>query len=181
MTLTVQSATPPDADTLAGIEAEVWRDAYPALVPRGYLIVRLAPQRRRAIWRRRLATPAKRIRIVVAREDTDGDIIAYATFGPSRWPALAFEGEIHELYVRPGHQGRGHGRALVGWIAERLLEARVSSLCVEVLTGNNSRFFYEALGGRLAAHGEHALAGVTLPTLVYGWQDVGMLAKANAV
>lgn len=179
MSLVIRSAKPRDADALARIEAEVWRDAYPSLVPDRYLTATLAPERRRGVWLRRLAG-AGRSRTVVAHDGDGGETVGYATFGPSRWPLLPFGGEIYELYLRPDHQGHGYGRALCVWIADRFLEIRIASACVEVLAGNHSRFFYETLGGRLVAHGAHTLAGVRLPTLIYGWDDVRALARAAA-
>lgn len=179
MALVIRTAKPKDANALAHMEAEVWRDAYPALVPDRYLTVTLAPERRRGVWRRRLMG-AERSRTVVALDGDSGETAGYATYGPSRWPLLPFGGEIYELYLRPDHRGRGHGRTLCVWIAERFQEVRIASACVEVLAGNHSRFFYETLGGRLVAHSAHTLAGVRLPTVIYGWDDVRALARATA-
>ena len=49
---------------------------------------------------------------------------------------------------------------------------------VEVLEGNPSRFFYEAMGARMIALQCQRFAGRDLPTYVYAWSDIRALAGA---
>ena len=173
MSLVVRNARPADAAGIARVECEAWRDAYPTLVPERYLIDVLDETRRTAYWRRRLGHAAeKKIVLAVA----SGRILGYAVYGRCRLRRLPFAGEIYELYLLPGQRGRGLGRRLCAEVAELLAKDGVASLCVEVLEGNPSRFFYEALGGRLAARNTHPFGGRPLPTLIYGWDDITVVA-----
>ena len=166
MAVQVRTAAWADARTLAQVEAEAWRDAYAALLPERVLVHGFDVRRRARVWRHRLAG-GEGGRIVVAA-DGPGRVVGYATHGPSRLGTWA-EGQVYELYVRPDRQDQGLGRRLWSAATARLAAAGVASMCVEVLDGNPSRYFYEALGGRLAARGSHVFAGTPLPTLIYVW------------
>ncbi len=177
MPLVVRNAHLADAAGIARVECEAWRDAYPTLVPKRYLLDVLEETRRTAFWRRRLSHGAEK-RIVIAA--ASGDILGYAVFGRCRLRCLPFGGELYELYLMPEERGWGLGRRLCAETAERLAKDGVTSLCVEVLEGNPSRYFYEALGGRLAARNSHPFAGRPLPTLIYGWDDITVIAGEAA-
>ena len=107
-------------------------------------------------------------------------VVGYAVFGRCRNAHLPPGAELYELYLHPDHQGRGLGRRLMTAVAERIERWGQAALCVEVLEGNPSRFFYEALGGRLAARKSHTFAGQSLPTLVYAWNDLADLIAGDA-
>ena len=112
----------------------------------------------------------------MAAWERPGRIAGYATCGPCRLGRLPFAGQLFEIYLATDYQGLGLGRRLTVAAARHFLGQGVGSMCVEVLQGNSNRFFYEALGARLAARGTHAYAGIDLPTFIYGWSDLSRLA-----
>ena len=180
-TAAIRQARPGDAGGIAGVEVETWRDAYPTLVPRAFLIHRLDARLGAERWRRRIAGGES----VIVAATAGGRIVAYATWGPARiasgLPAEARgakAGQLYELYVAPGARERGIGRRLMREAAARMLAAGMAAMAVEVLEGNPARWFYEALGGRLAARGRHGFAGKRLPTAVYAWDDLRALVGA---
>jgi GNAT superfamily N-acetyltransferase len=165
-----------DAEALAGVEIDCWRDAYPDLVPTGYLIHSLDHRQRAATRRRRLKRAADNTLVAVTRDRRR--VVGYATYGSTRLPSLPFANEVYELYVMADFRGFGIGRQLCQSVAQRLIRKGIQSLCVEVLERNGSRFFYEAIGGRLAGRRDHPFAGTLLPTIIYGWADLQALAGA---
>jgi hypothetical protein len=60
-----------------------------------------------------------------------------------------------------------------------LRQKGAQSLTVEVLEGNPSRFFYEALGGKVARRKNRPFAGLRLPSLIYGWDNLGVLVTED--
>jgi len=168
-----------DAFGVARVEINAWRDAYPTLLPQRYLVKGLNLARCCSGWRRRLDQGRGNILVMETDEPMD-EIVGFATFGPSRKRNLPYMGEINELYLLPDYQGYGLGRRLCIAAADKLSRDGLSSICVEVLEGSPSRFFYETMGGRLAARARHPLAGMILPTLIYGWDDVSQLAVTPA-
>ena len=171
----LRMARPADASEIARVEVEAWRDTYPLLLPEAYLVVGLDLVERVRAWRRRLGRRSQET-ILVAVDGDDG-VVGYAAFGPDRRRGRG--GELYELYVLTDHQERGLGRALCEAVADHLRQHGRRSLKVEVLDGNSSRFFYETLGGRLAARRQQRFAGRDLPTLVYVWDDARIAAAAK--
>ncbi len=171
----VRYARANDADGIARVEIEAWRDAYATLLPRRYLVDALDLARCAEGWRRRLSRRQTGTFVI----DTGGRfsrIVGYTSCGASQDRGLPFKGEIKELYLLPDYQGRGMGRRLCSTAAARLAADGHKSMCVEVIEGSPSRFFYEALGARLVARARHPLAGTMLPTLIYGWDDLTIMA-----
>ncbi len=177
--MVVREAGLPDAQGVARVEIEAWRDTYPTLLPSAHLVGGLDMARRTAFWRHRLSNRSP-IRTVVGAVNSPRRIAGYATWGPCRVGALPFGGQLYELYLLPDDQGRGLGRLLCAAVGERLLKAGITSMCVEVLEGNPNRFFYEAMGGRLTARARHPFAGTVLPTLIYAWDDLELLVGERA-
>jgi ribosomal protein S18 acetylase RimI-like enzyme len=84
-------------------------------------------------------------------------------------PELGFDAEIYALAVRPGHQGHGHGQALLRAAAADLSAAGYGSLAIRVRAVNErARRFYTSLGG--------ILAGKVPPDQVfYSWTEIAAL------
>lgn len=169
-----------DAYRIAQVEIEVWRDTYPALLPSEYLVDRLDIVRIAALWARRLEERAfaRCCRIAV---DPDAGIVGYITFGAPRERDVSFDSEIYEVYVLTDFQNHNIGRRLCAEAANALREQGAHSLMVEVIDGNPARFFYETLGAKFSARKDRPFAGLRLPSLIYGWNDLdALLTKRSA-
>ena len=177
MSLSIRPAATADADAIARIHVDTWRDAYPTLLPDGYLAERLSEARQRAAWRHRLGRSAGGETVLVAAA-SDGTIVGYAVFGRCRRRGMSAMGEVYELYVAPGHQDHGAGRRLLTAAMARMRRAGTKSAVVEVLAGNPARFFYERLGAAISGTATRSFAGRRLDTVIYIWRDIAAPAKS---
>jgi len=177
-------ARPEDAVAIAPVHVASWRDTYPGLIPEDFLLRRLSVPRSAAQWQAALLRPGSGHATLVA-EVSAGDggstpvasaVVGFASAGPARQRG-SFAGELYALYVLPDYQGDGLGRLLVNRIAQRLLGNGIDSMYVEVLEGNPSRFFYEAMKGVRLAQRDLQFAGTRLPVVLYGWTDLIALAS----
>jgi L-amino acid N-acyltransferase YncA len=169
----IDRARPQDARAIAVIHVEVWRNAYPGLLPdhtlAGLSVGRLAPQYEAAI---RFGGG-----VLVART-AQGRVVGFATASP-REAAGPAEGEVHTLYVHDDWRERGIGRLLLKEAARNLLRCSCRSLFLWVLADNPSRWFYQHLGGRPALRGTTRVGGRLLPQLAMVWDRIELLADGD--
>ena len=155
MGVTVRPARDGDAEAIAGVHVETWRDAYAGLLPQEVLDG-LSRRRQTRRWRRAIRKPETELGQVFVAE---GDAIA--GFGS----ASRETGEITTLYVRPVMQGRGVGRTLF----RRMRAFLQGPVSLWVLDGNPAAGFYERLGGRPGARATVERWGFELGRTRYCW------------
>lgn len=130
---------------------------------------------------REIAEGARHEQCIYVALDEAGEVVGLAVGGIPRADGPEDTGEVHMLYVRESHQGRGHGRRLVGAVAAHLAQRGRHALVIGCLIANApARRFYEALGGCLIGEREYDEEGVMLPEVVYGWADIRALVAADS-
>jgi len=143
--LNIRHATAADAHAIAGIHVAGWRVAYRGLMPDSVLDA-ITVEQRRGFWKGVLSKPGVS---KVAVGETDGAVVGFCSYGPTRDADDASVAEIYALYVEPAKWRQGFGRALCQH-AEREAAAREQeAMTLWVVKGNDpSRRFYERLGYR---------------------------------
>lgn len=172
----LRAAGPADAAELAQLHYDVRVATYTGHIPQAALDAD-SVERRRAIWEERVADPARRI---VLAEDA-ARLVGLACAGPmperpnGHDPIPGYDAYLYSLYVDPGRQGSGLGKALLGAVAARLVADEFRALALHTVAAVPARYFYEHLGARLLRAEEAHAAGVHWTTLVYGWHDLAAL------
>jgi ribosomal protein S18 acetylase RimI-like enzyme len=178
-----------DAPAMARVFVDTFRAAHRGQMPDWLLETRTYKTSERG-WAETIAElegQAKPEVCVLVAEDEAGEIVGVAMAGPAKpWDddRAARDprptGEVYVLYVDPGRQRRGVGRALVGRVAMFLAGRGSRRLLIGVLVVNApARRFYEALGGRVLGHRPFEDEGVLLDEAVYAWPDVGVLLPGH--
>src|ERR1700680_562700 len=96
-TLTIRKARPADAESVARIYVESWRDTYPLVLP-GRLLSHMTGEGQRRRWRNAIAIAAREA--VYVAEDKD-KIVGMTSMGRARDSGLGYDAEIYTLYVDP--------------------------------------------------------------------------------
>jgi len=177
LALQIRQARHDDAATIAQVYIDSWHDAYPGVLPAS-LLHAMTPRGQTARWQ--AAIRAQGRESVLVAENTRHGIVGMASLGPSRDPALGFDGEVYTLYVDPAHYGRGAGRALLRGAFLTLSRSEMSSCVIWAHARNHARFFYEAMGGRLVAERTARLMGETVPEAAFGWKTLALAEKSPA-
>src|SRR5712671_8083802 len=173
--ITIRSARPEDARSIAKLHVETWRATYAGMLSAPYLVGLSAP-RQELGWRNVILREPRDVRIAVGQGDA---ILGFGSCGPNRGDRR-FAGEVFTLYVAPDWQNQGIGRRLLIALFRRLVAAGRSSAIVWVLRDNPARFFYERLGGHQVSRKPLAVGGAAVEATAYGWRDLpGFLAAVS--
>ena len=171
--VTVGPAEPADAAGIAGVHVDVWRTAYPGMLPDHTLAGLSRP---RIAWHYERAI-RRGDGVLVAR--SGGLVIGFATL--SRRPAGApGDGEVETLYVLDDWRERGIGRSLMQAAARALRALSCRSLFLWVLAENPSRWFYQRLGGRPARHSTTRVGGASVPRVAFVWDPIERLIGGSS-
>jgi GNAT superfamily N-acetyltransferase len=135
----IRDAVPGDELAVAGVHVRSWQGAYRGLIDDEFLDA-LRPEDRAARYAFGCADPASP-RTFLAEED--GDLLGFATIGPSRDADAPGRGELYALYVDPDRWRGGTGRLLLVESRRRLREAGHDEAILWVLRGNEmaERFY----------------------------------------
>jgi ribosomal protein S18 acetylase RimI-like enzyme len=175
--LSIREATLNDVGAIARVDVETWRITYAGVLP-DHLLVGLDTRQRTALWSRFVShRPGDTL---TAHDDT-GTVIGFGSCGARKERDTPFQGEIFTLYVTPDWQDQGIGRSLLIALFRRLRGCRVSSVVVWVLADNPARFFYERVGGKLAARRVIQVGGRDVEALGYGWPDLDAAIAAGGI
>src|SRR5215216_1824723 len=104
--VSIRHAKPEDAEGLARVFEQAWREAYQGIIP-GLALERMLA-RRGARWWQSTVSRGRPLAVL----DIGQGIAGYISYGRCRDRALPAKGEIDELYLAPEYQGLGFGRRL---------------------------------------------------------------------
>lgn len=177
-TITIRPAEPADAQAIASVQTVSWRTTYAGLVPDEFL-ANMDVNRRAAVWHTWLTDSSRRQCFFVA-EDSDGQVVGFASGGPERDGNPVYKGELSAIYILEAYHGQGIGRRLVQAVADWLHNQHYHNMIIWVLAGNSSGIgFYEAIGGQRVGSKNIEIGGETLEEIAYGWLDITPLLPST--
>lgn len=156
-----------DAKGIAKVHVDSWQTTYKNIVPDEYLN-QLTYERREQLWRSNLVND-----LVFIAENKANEIVGFSSGGEERTGKYpGYSGELYAIYILKEYQRNGLGQLLFEPVIEDLLQKNISTMIIKVLEDNNSRLFYEALGGKQIDTVEETISGKKLNECVYGWDDI---------
>lgn len=165
----IRWSTDRDADSLAALHRDAWRNAYAGIIP-GLTLERMLATRGPGWWRRAHERGMQALLVEIGEPGETPTVAGYATLGRWRGPGGVAEGEIYELYLRPEAQGIGLGRRLFEAARGELRRHGLTRLQVWALADNAAACrFYAAMGGRPASQARQRLGDRELEKVGYRW------------
>lgn len=158
---------------MARVHVASWQTTYAGIIPHEHLAT-LSVEERVETWRGVLDAGVSRVYVA----EVKGQVVGFASGGPSRWADLPYDGELYALYLLAGHQRSGLGRRLVAAVADGLRGIGLRSLVVWVLARNPACRFYERLGGEPVGRHDEMIAGIFYEERAYGWPRLDALLDA---
>lgn len=116
MAVVIREPRPEDAERIAAVHVDTWKETYIDLLPEGFFTEEHSGMRRE-MWTRILAEQRSQWSIRVA--EVDGEIIGFAMAGPAQDAAESAEPAdlpsrtLYTLYVLRSQHGTGAGQALL--------------------------------------------------------------------
>ncbi|MFE4523726.1 GNAT family N-acetyltransferase [Cytobacillus firmus] len=163
----IRAAKLSDASGIAKVHVDSWRTTYKDIIPQAFLD-NLSYQRREELWTNKIPKGN-----VFVAENSEGEIVGFSSGGKERSGKFRnYQGELSSIYILKEFQGQGIGKSLIKPVIKELERAGMYNMLVFVLEENNSRLFYEAIGGKIIDEVEVEIAGKTLNELVYGWDNI---------
>ena len=162
--MNIRPARPDDADAIARINVETWRDAYAGILP-DRMLVNVSISREKGGWS---STLLIRYRVYIAETENYG-IVGFGRCRPQRLSNIKSEGEVYTLYFSSDFQGRGFGSSLMAFMFGALARDGRKFVIVWVFGENPFKYFCEAIGGRKIAERDERLWGESIPEIAYAW------------
>lgn len=172
MSLVIRNPRLEEAQALANVHVQSWRETYAGLLPSAYL-ESLRWQDREPMWRETIAVANRHFESAF----DDDAAVAVSLAGPAIEfdPAIA-DGQLYVIYVLKSHQRRGLGRRLLANAADYWRNQGGDRLGLLVLTANRGACaFYEALKGRAVATQRSSVAGMEIEETLYVFDDLSKL------
>ncbi|MEM9831075.1 MAG: GNAT family N-acetyltransferase [Bacteroidota bacterium] len=171
--ITYREAYLDEAETIARLHAESWRQHYRGILQDTYLDQNVNTDRLQ-VWQRRFQHPKETQHIIIATDAKTvcGFACTYAQ-DDNRYGAL-----LDNLHVLPNWQGRGIGQKLIQLTAQWVYQHdATSSLYLWVFEENTkARAFYEQIGGTIAEKSTvENPGGGTASVLRVIWPDLSVI------
>lgn len=163
---TVRHATLHDAEVIEGIRIATWKACYRGLLPDTYLDDLKVESQRVDQIRKGIRRTDDAVRLVAVAES---QVIGMGAAGSPEEPEpVPHVGELYVLYVLPGWQGHGIGRALLKRLTSGLHARGYHTAILWTLRDRAStRRFYEANGWSFDGTEDEWGEGFTVPIVRY--------------
>ena len=177
--MTVRPGRVDDAPAVGRVHVRSWQGAYAHVLPPERL-ADLSIEARAAGWREWLEAARPRSAMVVA--ERGGDVVGFASVGPTEDADAPDLGEVYAIYVLPEAWGTGVGRELMTAAVEALTAAEFAEAILWVLDDNpRARRFYERGGWRLDGGSKpYTLLGVEVRVVRYRLEPSSHGASARS-
>lgn len=163
----IRWSTRDDAESLAVLHRDAWRNAYAGIIP-GVALERMLAARGPSWWRRMHGLGMRALVLDLSAQNPR--TAGYATLGRLRAAASAPMGEIYELYLRPEAQGIGLGRRLFAAARDELGRHGLVRLHVWALAENATACrFYRAMGGQPSTRACQRIGDRDLEKIGFRW------------
>lgn len=172
MTLKFRRPTSDEAEVMAALHVQCWRETYVDYLP-PELMATFTAEKRLPLWQAVIPNMQKFVLVAF-----DGDVpVGFVISGLSHEKYIEDQdGNLDTIYLAASHYRRGIGRELISRAAKDWLHNGGKSITVGVLAENvRARSFYESLGAKLVRLTTYNWDGHELPDAIYVFEDLPAL------
>lgn len=166
----IREATLDDAEGIARVHVDSWRETYAGIVPTEHLRA-LSYDKRAEQWRKMLQEEKRPARVFVAEKG--GVVKGFASVGRTRIADMPLEGELYAIYLLKEVQGLGLGKKMFEKAQKSLKLDNIKTMYLWVLKDNPTLAFYRHMGGREFACQKINIGGTDLEEIAMAWERNG--------
>ena len=163
----IREATVADAEAIARVHVDCWREAYAKILPAEYLNT-LSWEKRAEHWHKMFQEEQTPWRVLVAEEE--GNIKGFVSIGPARKSNFDIGGELYALYTLKQIQGRGVGKKLFEKARNSLALSGIMGMYLWVFKDNPALAFYKHMGGKELTRQTVNIGGVDVEEVAMTWE-----------
>ncbi|MGP4079653.1 GNAT family N-acetyltransferase [Pseudalkalibacillus sp. R45] len=163
----IRRAEREDIGKIAEVHVGSWKTTYRGIVSDGFLDS-LSPEQKISQWTRNLEQDDP----ILLVADEAGQVVGFVSAGKSRSDHLPFKAEIYAIYILKEFQRKGIGKALVKAAVAEFKSRGWDSMLIWVLEENESKHFYEKMGGKEAGRDQLQIEGKFHTEIAFGWADL---------
>jgi ribosomal protein S18 acetylase RimI-like enzyme len=163
-----------DAEAVAMLHVQVWRETYGHIAPAEVVAVLSSLELRIDRWRGMLAGRES----CTLLAELGGRIVGFGRCGAPSDPVFGARGEVKQLFVDGAYARRGVGRALLGGLARELNRQDFKAVGLGVVKENEKAIaFYSALGAESADRYRDAGPLWRSDNVLMVWEDASTLTR----
>ncbi|SES09413.1 GNAT family N-acetyltransferase [Salisediminibacterium halotolerans] len=176
--MNIRQADISDAQAMARIHVDCWKQAYEGILPED-LLRSLSYEDRAKRWEENIEEATSGGSMIYVAEDPELGVIGFVLGGTMRDATMRmrYTGEIYGIYVWPRYQRMGIGRALFEKMAAFLDAIHHARAGVWILADHPDRPFFEKLGAEEVYKKNEKVRDADHVTLAYGIEDLSAFAE----
>lgn len=138
-TLSIRIAEPDDLNTIGFLAQQIWPSTYRSILSDEQLEYMMNLFYSPASLKKQIQEEKH---VFVIAEEGD-EPLGFASFSNTE---TAGHFKLHKIYILPGQQGKGIGKAIIDFVLEQVKLLGANRLLLNVNRFNKARFFYERFG-----------------------------------
>lgn len=165
----IREARYEDAEWIARVHIQSWKETYTWIISGEYLANRKLNDKIKE-WEEILVKKQK-IAWNFIVETKEGEVVGFASWWKARTEIGGYKWELYCIYILKEHQWHNLGYLLTQKICSILFHNGMLNMMVAVLEDNSSKYFYTKYGAKLLRKVSEKIWEQELIEEIYGWDD----------
>lgn len=168
----IRKAKISDKTGIGKVHVDSWLSTYKGIMPDEKLN-QLSYERSEKKWKLNIESSLDNPKEILLVAEKDNKIVGFCSGGLNQdKKTLKYESDLAAIYILKEFQKKGIGRNLVLEFINCIQKINLNSMIIWVLKDNQSKIFYEKIGGSLVAEKEYEFYGKILKGIAYGWDKL---------
>lgn len=173
----IREANISDEKGIGKVHVDSWLSTYKGLIPDEKLN-QLSYKKSEKKWKQNIENSLRSPEEILLVAEVDGEIIGFCNGGLNKdIKTQEYQSCLSAIYILKEFQRKGIGKNLISKFVEYIQKLNLNSMLIWVLEENQSRAFYEKMGGLVVAETDYEFSGKLLKAIGFGWKNLDKQKK----